>query len=155
MLIAIIGESCVGKSTLADRLKQRLNAEVFTGKDYLRMAKNEAIAKKLFEKKLAGAVSGENIIYVISEKEHLALLPEGTVRVLMTADLPLILERFAVRMRGTLPPPVKTMLEKKHGIFDAEKYDIHFHNGADDPDGFVNHILEKSNDTGGCCDDVV
>jgi len=152
MLIAIIGESCVGKSTLADILKQRLNAEVFTGKDYLRMAKNEAIAKKLFEKKLAASVGGENIIYVISEKEHLALLPEGAVRVLMTADLPLILERFTVRMRGALPPPVKAMLEKKHGIFDAEEHDYHFHNGADDPDGFVNHILKKSNGTGGYCD---
>ena len=39
MLIGMIGESCTGKSTLADRLKAQLNAEVFTGKDYLRLAK--------------------------------------------------------------------------------------------------------------------
>ena len=129
MLIGIIGESCTGKSTLAEKLKVQLNAEVFTGKDYLRLAKNEAIAQKLFTMKLDAAKTGENIIYVISEKEHLALMPEGAVRILMTADLDLILERFAQRMHGTLPPPVKLMLEKKHGIFDVISYDYHIHNG--------------------------
>lgn len=129
MLIGIIGESCTGKSTLAEKLKVQLNAEVFTGKDYLRLAKNEAIAQKLFTKKLGEAKTGENIIYVISEKEHLALMPDGAVRILMTADLDLILERFAQRMHGTLPPPVKLMLEKKHGIFDVISYDYHIHNG--------------------------
>ena len=129
MLIGIIGESCTGKSTLAEKLKVQLNAEGFTGKDYLRLAKNEAIAQKLFTKKLDEAKTGENIVYVISEKEHLALMPEGAVRILMTADLDLILERFAQRMHGTLPPPVKLMLEKKHGIFDVISYDYHIHNG--------------------------
>lgn len=130
MLIGIIGESCTGKSTLAEKLKVQLNAEVFTGKDYLRLAKNEAIAQKLFIKKLDAAKTGENIVYVISEKEHLALLPEGAVRILMTADLDLILERFAHRMHGTLPPPVKMMLEKKHGIFDAVTWDYQIRNGS-------------------------
>lgn len=129
MLIGILGESCTGKSTLAEKLRDDLNAEVYTGKDYLRLAKNETIARKLFMKKLEAAVSGENAVYVISEREHLDLLPEGAVRVLMTADMPLIEERFAMRMHGTLPPPVKAMLEKKHGIFDGEKQDYHIHNG--------------------------
>lgn len=128
MLIAIFGESCVGKSTLASLLQQKLGAEVFTGKDYLRLAKNEAIAQTLFRKKLASAVEGEHMIYVISEREHLELLPAGAVRVLMTADLQLILERFALRMHGNLPAPVKMMLEKKHGIFGHECCDYHVHN---------------------------
>ena len=34
MVIAIFGESCTGKSTLADKLSTAINAEVFTGKDY-------------------------------------------------------------------------------------------------------------------------
>ena len=131
MVVAIIGESCTGKSTLADQLKKKLAAEVFTGKDYLRLAKNEAIAKKLFEKKLCDAVNGSHIIYVISEREHLQLLPDGAVRVLMTADLELIQERFAMRMRGNLPAPVKLMLEKKHGCFDAEYCDYRIHNNAE------------------------
>lgn len=129
MLIGIIGESCTGKSTLADRLKEMLCADVFTGKDYLRLAKNEAIAQKFFEEKLQSAITGETVIYVISEKEHLALLPEGAVRILMRADLEVILDRFAQRMRGTLPPPVKAMLEKKHGSFDAIEHDYCIYNG--------------------------
>lgn len=129
MVIAIFGESCVGKSTLASALKERLSAEIYAGKDYLRLAKNESIAQKLFRKKLEEAVSGANLIYVISEKEHLSLLPEGAVRVLMTADLEKILERFAVRMHGNLPVPVKTMLEKKHGCFDNEVRTFLVHNG--------------------------
>lgn len=128
MVVEIFGESCVGKSTLAGELKERLNAEVMTGKDYLRLAKNEAIAEKLFQKKLEEAVSGAHIIYVTAEREHLALLPDGAVRVLMTADLEQILERFAARMHGNLPVPVKNMLEKKHGAFDRERYDYHIHN---------------------------
>lgn len=125
MLIAIFGESCTGKSTLANALAQKLNAEIYTGKDYLRLAKNENIAKVMFQKKLTAAVNGENIIYVISEKEHLPLLPEGAVRILVTADLDLIKTRFAHRMRGNLSAPVAAMLEKKHGCFDSQPHDIH------------------------------
>ena len=131
MVIGIIGESCTGKSSLATMLKDRLDVKVFSGKDYLRLAKNEQIAKKLFEQQLAEAMSGANLVYVIAEREHLELLPRRAVRVLMTADMDLILERFASRMHGTLPPPVKTMLERKHGIFDGEPADFHIHNSMD------------------------
>lgn len=131
MVIGIIGESCVGKSTFAQLLGKHLGAEVITGKDYLRLAKNEAVAKKLFQEKLSSGLSGEHIVYVISEKEHLNLLPEGALRVLMTADLGLILERFRERMHGNLPDPVRQMLERKHGIFDRENCAFRIHNGED------------------------
>ena len=130
MVIGIFGESCVGKSTLAGELKEALDAEVFTGRDYLRLAKNEAIAVKLFQKRLQAAQHGEHLIYVISEREHLDLLPADAVRILMTADLELILERFARRMHGNLPEPVKNMLEKKHGIFDGEIFTFRVHNST-------------------------
>ena len=48
MVVGIIGESCTGKSMLAEKLRVLLNAEVYTGKDYLRLAKNEDMAKKSF-----------------------------------------------------------------------------------------------------------
>jgi ABC-type phosphonate transport system ATPase subunit len=134
MVIGIFGESCVGKSTLAELLKERIGADVYSGKDYLRLAKNEALAKKLFVKKLQEAMKGEHIIYVISEKEHLSLLPNDALRILVTADLNLIKERFAARMHGNLPAPVKMMIEKKHGIFDSEKCDFHYHSGKDNFD---------------------
>ena len=57
MLIAIIGENCAGKTTLANAINKSLNAKVFAGKDYLRLAKNESIAKAMFQKKLNAAVS--------------------------------------------------------------------------------------------------
>lgn len=103
MVIGIFGESCTGKSTLADKLKERINAQVYTGKDYLRLEKNEAAVKQAFQAKLSEAVHGENIIYVISEKEHLPLLPDGSVRILATADLEAIKTRFAQRMHGEPP----------------------------------------------------
>ena len=140
MVIGIFGESCTGKSTLAEKIAASLPCEVFTGKDYLRLAKNENIAMVMFQKKLIAALTGESIIYVISEKEHLPLLPKGALRILVTADLELIKTRFAQRMRGNLPAPVAAMLEKKHGCFDAESYDIHVVSGETDLDAVVAQI---------------
>ena len=143
MVIGIFGESCTGKSTLAEKIAARFPCEVYTGKDYLRLAKNENIAKVMFQKKLTAAVNGENIIYVISEKEHLSLLPEGALRILVTADLELIKSRFGQRMRGNLPAPVAAMLEKKHGCFDAVSHDIHVVSGETDLDAVVTEIISE------------
>jgi cytidylate kinase len=141
MVIGIFGESCAGKSTLAEKIAESFPCEVFTGKDYLRLAKNENIAKVMFQKKLTAAVNGDNVIYVISEKEHLSLLPEGALRILVTAELETIKSRFAQRMHGNLPTPVATMLEKKHGCFDDEPHDIHIVSGETDLDAVVAQIL--------------
>ena len=140
MVIGIFGESCTGKSTLADKLAVSFPCEVFTGKDYLRLAKNENIAKVMFQKKLTAAVNGEHIIYVIAEQEHLDLLPEGAVRILVTADLEMIKSRFAQRMRGNLPAPVAAMLEKKHGCFDTQPHNIHVIAGETNLDAVVSQI---------------
>jgi cytidylate kinase len=126
MVIGIIGENCSGKSTLAEAIQKDIHAEIVTGKDYLRMAKSESEAAALFRKKLADAVSGANIIYVISEPEQIKLLPDGAVRILVYADIETIKERFKARMHGNLPAPVAQMLERKHGIFDGEVYDYRF-----------------------------
>lgn len=141
MVIGIIGESCTGKSTLAACLQKELKAEVFSGKDYLRLAKNGLTAKEMFAKKLQAAMSGENVIYVIAEKEQLALLPEGAIRILVTADLETIRERFARRMHGTLPAAVATMLEKKHGCFDQEPHAIHVISGESDLEEICKAVL--------------
>ncbi len=126
MLIAIIGENCSGKSTLAKAIQNAVGAQIITGKDYLRMAKSESESEQLFKAKLNAAVGGENIIYVISEREHLALLPSGAVRILVRADINTIKNRFKARMRGSLPAPVEQMLERKHGMFDDGVYDFRF-----------------------------
>ena len=131
MVIAVIGENCTGKSTLADRLKEDFNATVYTGKDYLRMAKNPAEAETVFKKLLARSEEGDNIIYIISESEHIKLLPEKCFKILVTAEIAVIKERFATRMRGTLPPPVAFMLEKNHGKFDNIQREFHYKDADD------------------------
>lgn len=145
MVIGIIGESCTGKTTLAEQIKGVIGGEIYTGKDYLRLAKNEGIALKLFQKKLQAAVdgNGEPIIYVISEPEHVQLLPRKAIRILATADLSQIKERFTQRMHGVLPPPVAAMLERKHGCFDSVPHDIHVVSGQTNPDQVCAEIQNR------------
>lgn len=143
MVIGIFGESCTGKPTIAENLKDKLAATIFSGKDYLRLAKNEAEAKNQFTTMLTEHTQkDENIIYVFSEKEYLPLLPQGAIRVLVTADIELIKERFAKRMSGNLPVPVATMLEKKHGMFDNESCDIHINNSENSLDDICSDIIK-------------
>lgn len=144
MVIGIFGENCTGKSTLAEKLRECINARIYTGKDYLRLEKNEDAAEETFRAMLREAVAGENIIYVISEKEHLSLLPGGCVRVLATAELETIKARFAERMRGNLPAPVAAMLERNHGCFDMEPHDMEVVSGQTDLDEACGRIIEMS-----------
>ena len=118
MLIAIIGENCVGKSTLANKISEKISARIYSGKDYLRLEKNPSMALEHFKTMLKASVTGDNIIYLITEKEHIQLLPEGAFRIVLTAELEVIKERFKARMRGNLPMPLEKMLDAKHGMYD-------------------------------------
>ncbi len=138
MLIAIIGENCVGKSTLANKLNEKLTAKIYSGKDYLRLEKSPSAAAESFKKLLREALTGENIIYLITEKEHLALLPEGAFKIVLTAELDVIKERFRVRMRGNLPLPLEKMLEAKHGMYDELQCDLKLDSGYN-----IEDIFEK------------
>ena len=131
MLIAIIGENCVGKSTLANKINEKLNAKIYSGKDYLRLEKSPDSALEKFKLILKDAVNNYHIIYLITEKEHLSFLPEGTYKIVLTADLDTIKERFKKRMRGNLPTPVEKMLEAKHGLYDDLQCDLRLHSGYD------------------------
>lgn len=146
MVIGIFGENCSGKSTLADALRPTLSAEIVTGKDYLRMSKSESEARALFQEKLKDAVSGDNLIYVISEPEQLSLLPAGAVRIFVSADLDTIKKRFRERTHGNLPAPVERMLEKKHGLFDGEPCDCRFDGVHGDAASLCEAIQERTGD---------
>lgn len=146
MVIAIFGESCTGKSTLAENLKGRLEAQVYTGKDFLRLAKSEAQARSAFQALLARAAEGsETVVYVISEPEHLDLLPPNCIRVLVTAPLEEICRRFALRTGGRLPDPVRAMLERCHGCFDGQSCDIHIVSGQASPEENSEAVLALCN----------
>ncbi len=142
MLIAIIGENCAGKSTLASAIQRETGTEIISGKDYLRMAKSEAEARALFQRKLESALNGPDVIYVISETEQLSLLPDGATRILVYADLETIKARFAARMGGNLPEPVALMLENKHGAFDSGTYDYRFDGASGDPSALCEAIKQ-------------
>ena len=125
MVICLMGESCTGKSTAADKIKKETGAKIFTGKDYLKLAKSEAEAKKAFRSLLQSHVSEtEGVIFVVSELEDLSLVPENALKILFTADISVIKERFKERMRGNLVPPVEKMLERKAGLFSEVKHDL-------------------------------
>ena len=143
MVIGIIGENCSGKSTLAEEIKKTIGAEIITGNDYLRMAKSESEAALLFRAKLKDAVTGENIIYVISEKECINFLPDSAIRILVKADIDTIKERFRKRMHGNLPVPVEQMLERKHGMFDNGIYDYQFDGKSGDPSEICSVIKDR------------
>jgi shikimate kinase len=140
MIIALIGESCTGKTTIADILQEETGARLFTGKDYMKLAKNPEEAKKLFKKLLLDEQESKNhIIYVISEVDQMELLPKGSFRILLEADLGTIKKRFSERLKGAMPPPIETMLERKHGMFAQIEYQMKFKTDESDP----NEIYRK------------
>ena len=64
-------------------------------------------------------------------------------RILVSADLDTIKERFRVRMRGILPPPVEQMLEKKHGMFDGGTYDFRFDGVSGSAADLCDHLKKR------------
>lgn len=138
MLIAIIGENCVGKSTLANKINEKLNAIIYCGNDYLRLEKDPSSALEKFKTILNESVNGKNIIYIITEKEHLSLLPKGTFTIVLTAELEVIKQRFKERMKGNLPLLVERMLEAKHGMYDELECDLKLDSNYD-----VNQVVDK------------
>lgn len=145
MLIAIIGESCVGKSTLAIELNEKLHSKIYTGNEYLKLNKNEEKAKEDFKKMLNNAVLNDNLIYVISEKAHLSLLPNTAFKILLNANIDIIKERFKNRLHGNLPMPVEKMLESKHGLFSNICYDLKIDNSLYDIEDVYLKILDYKN----------
>lgn len=140
MVIGIIGENCSGKSTLAKEIQRQFGFEIITGKDYLRMAKTEEDAESKFRQRLEEAVTKENIIYVISELKQMSFLPNGSVKILVSADINTIQERFKARMNGLLPEPVAQMLIRNHGMFDDKDYDFRFDGVKGDATFLYEHI---------------
>jgi len=123
MNILLFGESCTGKSSVATILAKELNMKVYSGKDYLRLAKTPQDALTIFKGILENE---EDIIFVAAEKEHVSLVTNDMIKILFTAPLEVKKERFAHRFHGNLPKPVEMMLERKHGMFDDYECDLSF-----------------------------
>ncbi|HKL47521.1 MAG TPA: hypothetical protein VJ878_02540 [Candidatus Izemoplasmatales bacterium] len=122
MNILIFGESCTEKSTLASKLKEPLDMDVYTGKDYLRLSKNKDEAKNKFISLLGD--DSENIIFIATEKDEVDMVQDTMIKVLAVASLDTKMERFVKRFKGHLLKPVERMIKRKHGMFDD--YDYNF-----------------------------
>ena len=118
MVILLMGGNCTGKSSAAQALQARYGLQIYAGKDYLRLAKTESNAWAAFLALLRAAqdapLGAASVAYVVAEPELSARLMEiRTKRILFTAELSLVQQRFAQRMGGTLPAPVAAMLTAK------------------------------------------
>lgn len=118
MVFIFMGPSCTGKSTAAEIVGRKMDALIISGKDYLRFAKSQAEAWKIFEGKMKQASKAdteETMIFVCTEKElyQRFTLQSGMHTVRFTAETEEIKKRFAERMRGNLPKPLEMMLEKQ------------------------------------------
>lgn len=147
MLFIFMGQGCTGKSTAAEKLKEQVNVEIYSGKDYLRMAKNENEAWKLFYDKLEKAAtnkdkSKEFIIYVITEIESLNKVStiEDAYKIKFTAPLEVIKTRFAKRMNGRLPQPVEKMIEKQYIEWENITGDLNIDMSDSDMEEIINFI---------------
>lgn len=144
MIIALIGENCTGKTSVADALAKRKPVKIFAGKDYLRMAKNQGEAEEVFRNYLSENENQKNlIVFIIAEPELLKFLPEHALKVRCQAPLDTIKERFAKRMHGNMPPQVAAMLEEKHGRFDGLEVDFSYDTTQTDVNLICDDILAR------------
>ncbi len=97
MLFIFMGPSCSGKSSAAEELKKLTDVQIYSGKDYLRMDKNENNAWQLFEEILKEGCNNKDlhsksIIYVISEKKDIVKFKfiNDAITINFTADAEII-----------------------------------------------------------------
>lgn len=142
MLYILMGESCTGKSTVAKTLSRELDAEVYSGNDYLQFAKNEPEALEIFEEiLLEGAEHIRNVIYIIADIDQYERVKElDSIMVKFEADLDLIKNRFRQRMNGHLPRAVEYMLEKKAQLWKPIDGDFIVNTTTEEP---VDHYIER------------
>lgn len=145
MVIALIGGRCCGKSALAKAICEKVHAAVYTGCSYRDLAPEEEAARAKFRELLAAAQPGEDyVIYLVTDKSLLNVLPDGCLRILCKAQLKTVKERFAAQMGEPLTLPMSTMLERQYNSFDDCPHDIFLDPTADDPQLLAVQVLEAA-----------
>lgn len=149
MLLLLAGPAGSGKSTAAALLKPRLKAEVYSGKGYLRMAKNMDQAWKKFQGVLSQAVSGQrNVILILVGTSNLEKIraagPFCLVR--FTAPQKALEERLTDRLCEELPPAVADMLKSQERKWSRIKADLVIDTGEKSPEqaaGEIEQLINK------------
>ena len=154
MLYIFMGPSCSGKSSAAEELKKLNNVQIYAGKDYLRMAKNEQEAWKIFSEKLNEAsnnkdMNSQSIIYIISEKNDISKLQsfDNAVTIKFTASLEIIKSRFAQRMKGNLPKPVEKMIERQLAEWEDINAKLCIDTSEEEPSELAKKVFDLCNNS--------
>ena len=151
MLLLFFGPSCSGKSSVAQIISDKTNAKIWTGKNYLRLAKNEREARKIFKGKLEDAskayeLTEDSMVYIINDankvKSHICRC-QHLIKVKFTANLETLKQRFAARIKApALPPPMVNMLELQTQKIIKHECDMEFDTSNFDPGKIAETIIK-------------
>jgi adenylate kinase family enzyme len=127
MVLIFCGPSGSGKSTAARIIAQKINAKIYAGKDYLRLAKNENQAWNAFKALLITAnEENSNVIYVLAEVEKIndvGTIP-GAYIIRFMADLDVLQKRFLLRTKDVSPQIIARMIEIQ--VHQWQNIDAHY-----------------------------
>ena len=151
MLLLFFGPSCSGKLSVAQIIADKIGAKIWTGKDCLKLAKNEREAWKLFKGKLEEAskiceLTENSMVYIINDaskvKSHICRC-QNLIRVKFTANLETLKQRFASRIKASvLPPPMVNMLELQTQKIIKHECDMEFDTSNFDPGKIAETIIK-------------
>lgn len=145
MLIVIAGERCTGKSALTRAILEKIHAELFTGRDYMRLAPTEPEAADLFRRLLTEKQHTDDyVIFLLTEPGLYALVPPGSFVVMCRSRLETSKARFAMQMPdGVLSPSIAAMLERQRGSFDHIPHDLTLDTDGADLSLLAVEVLEQ------------
>jgi hypothetical protein len=146
MLLAFFGPSCSGKSSVASIIAGRTSAEVWSGRDYLRLATSETEAKQLFVAKLRDAshraeLGAGSIIHVVSDPVEAVTVEGCTITAKFAASPEILRERFRKRTGGQLPAGVAEMLDRQLQLARATAADLKFDTSQMHPEIIADAIM--------------
>lgn len=148
MFIMFVGPSCGGKSSTAKVFQEKFGLKIYTGKDYLRLAKSETDAWKVFTEICQTAkenkqLCSHSVIYIASETDKFSDLAKiSSFTVHFDASQEILEKRFAPRTGGFVPPPIKKMIEKQKNNWLAVEADFHIDTTESTADYSAEKVLQ-------------
>ena len=145
MVIALIGGRCCGKSDLAKAICDKVLARLFTGRSYMELADSEPEARAAFRQLLEQAQHTEDyVIYIVTDRELMELLPPRCLRVLCKASLKTVKARFSAQMQEPLTAAMAAMLKKQYDSFDDCPHDLRVDPTLYEPELLAVAVLEEA-----------
>ena len=145
MVIALIGGRCCGKSDLAKAICDKVLARLFTGRSYMELADSEPEARAAFRQLLEQAQHTEDyVIYIVTDRELMELLPPRCLRVLCKASLKTVKARFSAQMQEPLTAAMAARLKKQYDSFDDCPHDLRVDPTLYEPELLAVAVLEEA-----------